>query len=110
MTQAQAQRIIGEMVERIINRFDAEKVILFGSYAKGEATKDSDVDLIVVLPRINGRRLDQCVRISMAVSGMGLAKDIIVRTPEEMAAEREIPGTIGRIAHLEGKVLYERPH
>ena len=41
---------IAEMVRRIVERFDPEKIILFGSHARGDATPDSDVDLLVVMP------------------------------------------------------------
>ena len=45
-----SQKLIREMVNRIVRRFDPEKVILFGSYATGKAGPDSDVDLLVVMP------------------------------------------------------------
>ncbi|MEK7384416.1 MAG: nucleotidyltransferase domain-containing protein [Elusimicrobiota bacterium] len=98
------------MVDRIVRGFSPEQVILFGSYARGEAGPDSDVDLLVVLPRIEGSRRKKCVDIRVALHGMGLAKDIIILTPEELAAERTIPGTIGRAVEREGRTLYERTH
>ena len=110
MTSTQAQGIIREMVDRIVRGFSPEQVILFGSYARGEAGPDSDVDLLVVLPRIEGSRRKKCVDIRVALHGMGLAKDIIILTPEELAAERTIPGTIGRAVEREGRTLYERTH
>ena len=50
MDAAHAQETISEMVRRIVERFHPEKIILFGSYARGTAGPDSDVDLLVVLP------------------------------------------------------------
>ena len=103
----QAQEIIAQMVRRIVERFDPDKIILFGSYAQGTAGPDSDVDLLVVMP-IAGSKRDKAAEIYGALSPMGLAKDIIVATPEDIEKYRRIPGTIIRPAMLEGKVLYER--
>jgi predicted nucleotidyltransferase len=110
MTQTQAQSLIREMVDRIVSRFDPERVILFGSYARGSADRDSDVDLLVVLSKIEGSRRRKSVDIRLALHGMGLAKDIVIRTPKELDQEKNIPGSIGRSAELEGRVLYERAH
>ena len=110
MTPTQAQGIIREMVDRIVRGFNPEQVILFGSYARGTQTRDSDVDLLVVLPEIKGSRRNKCVDIRVALHGMGLAKDIVIRTPEELTAEKVIPGTIGRAIEREGRILYERSH
>lgn len=110
MTPIQAQGTIREMVDRIVRGFKPEQVILFGSYARGEAGPDSDVDLLVVLPKIEGRRIDKAVEIRVALHAMGLAKDIVIRTPEELDREKNIPGTIGRAISKEGRILYERGH
>lgn len=104
------QALIREMTDRIVSRFDPERVILFGSHARGSAGPDSDVDLLVVLARIEGSRRQKTVEIRVALRGMGLAKDIVVRTPEELEQERNVPGTLGRAAEREGRVLYERAH
>ena len=51
-----AQDIIAEMVRRIVEEFDPHKIVLFGSYARGLAGPDSDVDLLVVMPVRDSRR------------------------------------------------------
>ena len=103
-----AQDIISEMVRRIVKEFDPFKIVLFGSYARGLAGPDSDVDLLVVMPVQDSRRR-QTVAIRTALSGMGLAKDVIVVTPEEVERYGNLVGTVIRPALHEGKVLYERP-
>ncbi len=107
MTTMEAQTIIQEMVRRIVNKFDPVQIILFGSYARGTAGPDSDVDLLVVMP-FTGRHVDKCVEVRIILSGMGLAKDVFVVTPEEVQKYRDIVGTIIKTAVHEGKVLYER--
>lgn len=100
-----AERTIQQMADRIADRFKPERIILFGSWARGDATPDSDVDLLVVVREAPDKRL---LRIAMRrlVNGMGLPKDIIVLTSEEFEAKRMIPGTIAYPADREGRVLY----
>lgn len=99
---------INEMVRRIVEKFDPEQIILFGSHARGTAGPDSDVDLLVVMP-VRGSKRDKAIEIRVALHDAPLPKDIIVTTPEEFAWRKEIPGTIERPAAREGKVLYARP-
>ncbi len=99
--------VIEEMVRRIVDRFDPEKVILFGSHARGTAGPDSDADLLVVL-RNPGSRRRKRLEIRAALHAVGLAKDIVVVTPEEVERDRKLAGTIVRPALQEGEVLYER--
>jgi predicted nucleotidyltransferase len=96
---------IKQMVDLIVERFHPEKVILFGSHARGEAGPDSDVDLLVVMP-VSGSKREKAIEIAVALHGIRVPKDIIVTTPEEFEWRKEIPGTIERPAALEGKVLY----
>jgi predicted nucleotidyltransferase len=98
---------IRQMVRRIVTRFRPERIILFGSHARGDAGPDSDVDLLVVM-RVEGSRREKAVEIGVALHDIRLPKDIIVTTPEAFATRKEIVGTIERPAALEGKVLYAR--
>ena len=108
--QAQAtQEIIAEMVRRIVEEFNPQKIILFDSHTRGMAGPDSEADLLVIMP-IRGSRRKLRVAIRNALSGIGLAKDVIVVTPEEVEWYRDLVGTIIRPALREGKVLYERPN
>jgi predicted nucleotidyltransferase len=96
------------MVRTIVERFDPEQVILFGSHAQGGAGPDSDVDLLVVMS-LPGSRREKQLELRLALREFPVPKDVIVTTPEEFAWRKEIPGTIERPAALEGKVLYARP-
>lgn len=107
MTKRELQKTIKRMVKRIVERFNPEQVILFGSHARGTAGPDSDVDLLVVMPFAGSRR-EKAVEIGVALHGIGVPKDIVVTTPEDFEWRKEIPGTIERPAALEGKVLYAR--
>ncbi|MBI4430226.1 MAG: nucleotidyltransferase domain-containing protein [Candidatus Omnitrophica bacterium] len=98
---------IGRMVKRIVEQFGPEKIILFGSHARGEAGPDSDVDLLVVMPVETSKR-EKRIEIGVSLSDFGVPLDIVLSTPEEVKIRRKIPGTIERPALREGKVLYER--
>ncbi|HEX9942875.1 MAG TPA: nucleotidyltransferase domain-containing protein [Thermoanaerobaculia bacterium] len=96
------------MVRRIVSRFHPEKIILFGSHARGDAGPDSDVDLLIVMPFFGSKREKQ-LEIRLALRGIRIPKDIVVTTPEEFLWRKEVPGTIERPAAREGRVLYARP-
>src|SRR5712692_5168810 len=78
------------------------------SHARGEAGPDSDVDLLVILP-VEGPKRKKLLEIRTALMGMGLPKDILIATPEEVELYRDVAGTIIEPALREGRVLYERP-
>jgi uncharacterized protein len=99
--------IIAEMTRRIVERFDPLQVILFGSHARGDAHADSDIDLLVVFPHVENTRL-KAVAILDELSGLGVAKDIVVTTPDEIAAWGKLIGTVLEPALREGRVVYER--
>jgi predicted nucleotidyltransferase len=99
---------IRQMVRRIVSQFDPERIILFGSHARGDAGPDSDVDLLVVMP-FSGSKREKQVEIRLALKTIPFPKDIVVTTPEDFQWRQEIPGTIERPAAREGRVLYARP-
>jgi predicted nucleotidyltransferase len=101
------RRKIDDMVSRIVEGFDPEKIILFGSHARGEAGLDSDVDLLVVMP-VSGSKREKAIEIGVALHGIRIPKDIIVTTPEEFEWRKEVVGTIERPAALEGEILYDK--
>jgi predicted nucleotidyltransferase len=98
---------IWEMVRRIVERFDPERIVLFGSFSRGTPAPDSDADLLVVMP-VHGSRRKLAARIELALVDLQLPKDVIVVTPEEAERDRDQIGTIIYPALREGVVLYER--
>ena len=95
-----------EAVERIVHQFKPLRIILFGSWARGQADPDSDLDLLVILPTIEDKR-QTAIRIGNALSDLPVSKDIVVTTPEEIAARGDLIGQVLRPALREGKVVYE---
>jgi len=101
-----SDKILLKVKERLVDDFHPEKIILFGSQARGTADERSDVDILVVCP-FAGKRRHLMLEMDRALKGLGLARDIMVLTPEEFELDRHIPGTIARPAWKEGRVLYE---
>jgi predicted nucleotidyltransferase len=101
-----SDEILRLATERLVEQFQPQRVILFGSQARGTADARSDVDLLGVCPIAGGRR-GTMVAMDRALRGLGFARDIVVLTPEEFERDRHIPGTVARPAWLEGKTLYE---
>ena len=98
---------IDRMVKRIVKKFHPEKIILFGSHARGDAGPDSDVDLLVVMD-FEGSKLDKTVEVRGALGRRTVPTDIVLTRPEDFAWRKEIVGTIEYPATREGRVLYAR--
>ena len=97
------------MVERIVRNFEPERIILFGSQARGDARPDSDVDLIVVMGDEATDRRRMAVDIRVSLADVLVPMDILVATPGDLARRGQVNGSVLRPALVEGRVLYERP-
>jgi len=98
-------RAIRKLAREIAERFQPEKIILFGSYAYGTPHADSDVDLLVIMPARN--MIDQAVRIRMALPPRQFPLDLIVRTPEFVRRRLDQGDWFLREIVSKGKVLHE---
>ncbi len=98
-------RVIRRYARAIAERFQPDKIILFGSYAYGTPHEDSDVDLLVVKPTWN--QISQAVQIRWALSPP-FPMDLIVRTPKEMKWRLEEGESFLTEIVSKGKVLYEK--
>lgn len=96
-------------IARIVSELKPEKIILFGSYAYGKPTPDSDVDLLIVM-RTRATAIDRYVLVSNVLSPREFPVDIIVKTPREIREEQKKKSSFFlREILTKGKVLYERP-
>ncbi|MDI9430440.1 MAG: nucleotidyltransferase domain-containing protein [Sedimentisphaerales bacterium] len=100
-----AMNAIREFGRQIGEQFHAERVILFGSYAQGLATDDSDVDLLVIGP-FEGRSVDKSVEIRMRLRPP-FPVDILIRTPEKVHQRITMGDCFMEEILREGQVLYE---
>ncbi len=98
---------LGEVVHRIVKAVNPQKVVLFGSYARGGAGQESDIDLLVVMSS-SEPRYKRALPIYRALRGVKVPLDIIVYTPEEIAEWSEVRQAFVTTALREGIVLYEK--
>ncbi|MCX7018420.1 MAG: nucleotidyltransferase domain-containing protein [Candidatus Sumerlaeota bacterium] len=95
-----------EAIDRITRRFSPLRIILFGSWARGNARPDSDLDLLIVLPHVENKR-HATIEILRSLNGLPLSKDVVVTTPEEITARGNLVGDVLRPALKEGITVYE---
>jgi uncharacterized protein len=94
-------------VDRIVEKFAPERVVLFGSVARGDESPDSDVDLLVVFDHIEGRRHDVAVSIQRSLDDIGAPVDVLVTDEDEIARRGDVPGVL-RVALRQGTVVHDR--
>jgi predicted nucleotidyltransferase len=103
-----SDEILNEIRQRLVGRFHPDKIILFGSQARGSADDRSDVDILVI-SRFEGKRREVMLEMDRTLGGLDYAFDVLLSTPEEFEVDRLIPGTVSRYADKEGRVLYGSP-
>ena len=98
---------IRAVVRRIVEAAHPDKVILFGSYAYGKATIDSDVDFLVVMES-EERPAKRAIRIERSLLDVPFPMDILVRTPLEIAERLQMQDCFMQEVIGQGQVVYER--
>jgi uncharacterized protein len=104
--------VLSEVAARLVDALNPERIYLFGSYAWGEPHEHSDIDLWVVISNANEYAVlsehARAVRAHTALAGIGIAKDIIVKTQSEFDTFRPVHGSLSHKIATEGKVIYDR--
>src|SRR5882724_4640248 len=103
-----SRRQIQAFVDAVVRRFRPSKVILFGSYAHGSVTEDSDVDLMVVMPH-RGPSARTATRIRL-ICPREFPMDLIVRSPREVRDRVRAGDPFLREVTFNGIVLHETRH
>ncbi|MBI1926964.1 nucleotidyltransferase domain-containing protein [Candidatus Poribacteria bacterium] len=101
------QKTIDEIRDIIVETYQPEKIILFGSYANGNPTEDSDLDLLVIKDS-NLPRYKRGLKVRLALSRFHFAKDILFYTPEEINRWTNVPCSFVGTAMNQGETIYER--
>jgi len=101
------ENVLAEVIRRIVEVAQPDRIILFGSAARGEMGPDSDLDLLVIRsgPIHRGRLTE---RIYLNLLGVGQAVDVVVVTPDDIERYQDVSYLIIEPALREGKVIYER--
>jgi len=104
--------IITQMTECIVKEVNPERIILFGSAARGQVHDDSDIDLLVIEDAPFGAdrsRFRETSRINRALARFNVAKDVLVYSVDEIARWRSSLNHVISQALREGRELYVRP-
>jgi predicted nucleotidyltransferase len=99
---------IEDFSRRLVQEFKPRKVVLFGSYARGTPTINSDVDLLIILP-FDGKPVFKSVEMRLKLRPP-FPVDLVVRTPERVRERLEMGDGFMRELIEERKVLYEADH
>ena len=99
--------ILQEIIRRIVDVAAPQRIVLFGSRARGAALPDSDYDLLVIRRGVKQRRR-MAMDIYRSLRGIPYGVDVIVDTPEHLAAMAAKPGFVYTEALREGAVVYEQ--
>jgi predicted nucleotidyltransferase len=105
---ARDEELLQTITARIAEAIRPQKIILFGSWARGERGPHSDIDLLIILESTLPRP-QRYAPVRRLFWGMGLPMDILVYTPEEFARYQSVPGSFTHTVAHEGRVLYARP-
>lgn len=97
---------IDKYANRIGRDFHPERVVLFGSYARGNATEDSDVDILVVMDHDKTRNVEQAIAIRLAADAP-FPMDLLVKRPLEITDRLAMNDSFFKSVAEDGKVLYE---
>jgi predicted nucleotidyltransferase len=99
------KEIVNELVRRIVTAAHPVRIILFGSFARGDQDHNSDIDALVVMPDGSACR-KTAKQIYAHLSGFGFAADIVVATPSILERHKDNPSLVYFQALREGKELY----
>ena len=101
------QETLDDVLQRVVEVAQPEKVILFGSAAKGRMSRNSDVDLLII--KDGADPISLMARIYRRLHGVGIAVDAIVATPQDVERFKDSHALVFKPALREGRVVYEAP-
>jgi len=101
-----SKHLLDEIIRRVVDVAHPDRIILFGSAARGEMTHGSDADMLVIKDGVKSRRTLEG-KIYKSLIGVNLPVDVIVATKEDIEEARSQVGTIIRPALEEGVVVYD---
>lgn len=93
---------------RLVNEFQPERIILFGSYAWGKPTEDSDLDIMVIVPDSNLPPVQRSIKAHRCLRGIHIPKDVLVKTSFEFEKLSYVHASLEAQVKEQGKIIYER--
>ena len=99
------ETLLDEIVRRVLSVARPDRIILFGSAATGQMTRDSDIDLLIVEPEPANSR-ERSVEIRDAVGDIGHPVDVVVMRTDRFERTKRLIGGIAYPANKYGRVIY----
>ena len=106
MTKLELKQKIAEVVAQIAHKYHPEKIILFGSAVRGDISPDSDLDVLIIKRDVPQRGIDRQLEIDRLIDRNGIALDLLVYTPEEIATAMMLGDPFIKEIMSRGKKLY----
>jgi predicted nucleotidyltransferase len=103
------KKVINEVVRRLVDVYHPKEIYLFGSYAWGHPTDESDLDLLVVVESSTQKRYERPVPGLLALFGLNISKDLIVSSQEEFLKNTQDTASFYSKIKQEGKRIYAKP-
>ena len=95
-----------EIIRRLVGEFEPEAIYLFGSYAWGKPTPESDLDLLVIIPESNQRPIERFQRAQRSLRGVRASVDVLVKTRAEFDYFRPVKASLEAQIFEKGKLIY----
>ncbi len=102
------KELIDEVIRRLIKTYNPEAIYIFGSYAWGTPTEDSDLDLLIIVDKSDDKSFKRPIAGYDALFGMGISKDIIVYTKKEFDQKSSDITTLAYKIKNDGELVYAR--
>lgn len=96
---------VPDVVRQLVERFEPSRVVLFGSVARGDDGRESDIDLLVILPKLKGRHHNAAVAMLRSLRDLPVPVDLVVTDTAELDRRSRTPGVV-RVALREGVTVH----
>ena len=102
-------KLLQEIVKRIVSAINPKKIILFGSWAYGKPRKGSDLDILVIVDKLStSSRREERIKIRTLLQDIMIPQDIIVATTKDVEEWKNVPQAFITKIIKKGRVIYER--
>lgn len=108
ITELKTKEYIDQIKKRTIKQIDLDKIILFGSYARGDYNSDSDIDIVFIIDDKSENKRNIKHKIDNILKDRFLPIDIIIYTKDEFRNKENIVGTLPYTIIREGEILYDK--
>lgn len=107
LSDSEREVLIAQARDAAVRLLDPDRIILFGSAARGRPAPGSDLDILII-KRTDEPFARRAVHLRLALMHLNVPMDLLVYTPQEFDKYRELPGSFADVVLREGRVLYER--